>query len=76
MSTEEDPVQVAKLLESVREIVAEANSLQLIEYSGQVTFSVAGYILHKSEHLYRDCCQSHLDIEEVSTEYMGPLYHG
>ena len=76
LSTEEDPADVAKLMENVEELVGEGNSLQLNDDSRQVSDSVAGYFIHKTEHLYRDCCQSQLTNEQVNTEYIGQLSRG
>ena len=38
--------------------------------------TVARYIVHKIEHLYRDCWKSLLTNEEVIIEYIGLLSHG
>ena len=76
MSTEEDPAQIIKLMEKVEELDGEANSLQLKEDSRQVSNTVAGYIVHKTAHLYRECYQSQLTTKEVSTENIGRLSRG
>ena len=44
--------------------------------SRQVSDKVAGYIVHKTQQLYRDCCQSQLLNEELNTEYIKQLSHG
>ena len=72
LSIEEDSDQVAKLMKNLEELVGEANSLQLNDDSN----SVARYIVHETEHLYRDCYQSHLTNEEVNTQYSRKLSFG
>ena len=57
-------------------MVGEANSLQLNDDSRQVSDTVAAYIVHKTKHLYRECCKSQLTNEEVNTEYIGQLSSG
>ena len=41
-------------MENVAELIGDANSLQLNGDSIQVSDRVAGYIVHKTEHLHRD----------------------
>ena len=76
LSTEEDPAQVVKLMEDVEELIGEGNTLQLDDKSRLVSDTVAGYIVHKTEHLYKDCCQSKLTNVEPNTEYIGQLSRG
>ena len=71
LSAQDDPAHVTQLREKVEEIVGEANSLHSYEDSKQVSDSVAGQIVHKTAHLYRDCCRSELTSEMVNTEYVG-----
>ena len=63
-------------MENVEELISEANSLQLNDDSRQVSDTVVGCIVHKTEHLYRDCCESLLINEEVNTKHIGLLSRG
>ena len=57
-------------------MIGEGNTLQLEDISRLVSDTVAGYIVHKTEHLYKDCCQRKLTKREPSNEYIGKLSHG
>ena len=63
-------------MENVEELISEANSLQLNDDSRQVSDTVVGCIVHKTEHLYIDCCESQLINKEVNTKYIGQLSRG
>ena len=53
LKAEEDPVQIAKLMNDVGELIGEADTLQLDEASRQVSDNIAGYIVHEIEILQR-----------------------
>ena len=50
--------------------LTDFNSMMI---SRQVSDTVVGCIVHKTEHLYRDCCKRQLINEEVNTKYIGQL---
>ena len=63
-------------MENIEELFGEPNRLQLNYDSRPVPDTIAGYIVHQIEYLYRDCCQSQLSNKEVNTEYIGQLSRG
>ena len=51
LSTDEDPAQVAKVMENIEDLVLKANILQLNDDSRQVSDTVRGYVIHKTKNL-------------------------
>lgn len=76
LSTEEDPVQMMNLMEDVEGLIGKADNLKLNDESRQVSDTVAGYVAHKTEHLYKDCCHNKLIKNQLNTEYIGVLSRG
>ena len=73
---EDDPVEVAKLMDEVEVLIGQSENLTLSKESLQVSDTVAGYIAHKAGHLFDGCCQSQLTDDKPNTEYIGILSRG
>ena len=76
ISTKDDAVQIAKLIEEVEGLVSYAEPLQLNDESRHVSDTVAGYIAHKTGHIYKDCCDYKLINDQPNAEYIGLLSRG
>ena len=68
---EDDPVDVAKLMDEVELLIGQSEKLTLSKESIQVSDTVAGYIAHKAGHLFDGYYQSQLTDDKPNTEYIG-----
>jgi hypothetical protein len=76
LSAEEDPVQMAKLMDEIKGLIGQSENLTLNKESLQVSDTVAGYIARKTEHLFKGCCKKQLTDDQPNAEYIGILSRG